>query len=61
MTPVDLKLIDMLDENMKHILKHEKISDPQLSSTLRETVLRTWENLNSANEKIMVTTHINRI
>lgn len=70
MTSIDLKLIDMLDENMKHILKHDKIPENQQSSTnnlVRETVLQTWENLNSANEKFekfMITTqnsNINKI
>ena len=67
MTPIDLKLIDMLDENMKHILKLDKISEPQLSSTrnlIGETVLQTWENLSSANEKFIIATqnsNINRI
>ena len=55
MTQIDLKLIDMLDENMKDILKSEKGLDSPSSNRNfnKEKNFQRWETLNT-DEKIVV-------
>ena len=53
MTQIELKLIDMLDENMKNILKSEKGLDSP-SSNLEKKNIPKWETVNT-DEKIMIT------